>query len=44
MSHDIQNKLIQIMANQITLDITANIKNNFDSIIFDEYTTMSNKE
>ena len=44
MSHDIQNKLIQIMANKFTLDITANIRNNFDSIIFDEYTDMSNKE
>ena len=32
------------MANQITRDITANIRNNFYSIICDEYTDISNKE
>ena len=29
MNHDIQNKIIQIMANQIKRDIVANIWNNF---------------
>ena len=37
MSNDIQNKIIQTMANQITCDITANILNKFYSIICDEY-------
>ena len=44
MSQDIQNEIIQIIANQITCDITANIRNDFYSIIYDEYTGMSNKE
>ena len=43
MSHDIQNEIIQIMVNQITRDITAN-RNNFYSIICDEYTDISNRE
>ena len=43
MSHDIQNEIIQTMANQINRDITANIRNNFYSIC-DEYTYISNKE
>ena len=43
MSHDIQNEIIQIMVNQITRDITAN-RNNFFSIICDEYTDISNRE
>ena len=37
MNYDIQNKIIEIMANQITRDITANIRNDFYSIICDEY-------
>ena len=37
-SHNIQNEIIQIMAKQITRDITANIKNNFCSTICGEYT------
>ena len=44
MSHDIQNEIIQTMANQITRNITANIRNNLYSIICDEYTDISNKE
>ena len=32
------------MANQMTRDITANIRNNFYSIIRDEYTDISSKE
>ena len=44
MSHDIQNEITQTMANQITRDITTNIRNNFYSIICDEYTNISNKE
>ena len=32
------------MANQITRDITANIRDNFYSIICDEYTGISDKE
>ena len=43
MSHDIQNEIFQIMANQITRDITANIWNNFYSIICDECTDIANK-
>ena len=42
--YNIQNKIIQTMANQITSDIAANIGNNFYSIICDEYTEISNKE
>ena len=44
MSNDIQNEIIQTMANRITRDITANIQNNFHSIICDKYTDISNKE
>ena len=44
MIHNIQNKIIQTMANQLTRDITANIRDNFYSIIWDEYTDISNKE
>ena len=44
MSHDIQNKIIETIANQITRDIIANIRNNIYSIICDEYTEISNKE
>ena len=44
MSHDIKNEIIQTMANQITRDITANIRNNFYSTKCDEYTDISNKE
>ena len=44
MSHDNQNEIIQIMANQITRDITANIGNNLYSIICDEYADISKKE
>ena len=36
MSNDIQNEIIQTMANRITRDITANIQNNFHSIICDK--------
>ena len=43
-SQDVQNEIIQTMANQITRDITANIRNNFYSIICDEYTDILNKE
>ena len=43
-SRNIQNEIIQIMANQITGDITANIRNNFYSIRCDEYTDISTKE
>ena len=43
MRHDIQNEIIQNMANQITRDITGNIRNKFYSIICDEYTDISNK-
>ena len=32
------------MVNQMTRDITANIRNNFYSIISDEYTDISSKE
>ena len=45
MSHDIQNEIIQtITSNQITCDITANIRNNFYSIICDEQSDIQNKE
>ena len=44
MSQYIQNEIIQIIANQITCDITVNIRNDFYSIIYDEYTGISNKE
>ena len=44
MRPNIQNKIIQIMANQITHDIRANIRKNFYSIICDKYTDISNKE
>ena len=43
-SQDVQNEIIQTMANQITRDITANIRSNFYSIICDEYTDILNKE
>ena len=43
-SQDIHNEIIQIIANQITCDIAANIRNNFYSIMYDEYTDISNKE
>ena len=33
MSHDIQNEIIQTMANQKILDIIANIRKNFYSIM-----------
>ena len=38
--HDIQNKIIQTMANQIIVDVTVNIQNNFSSIICDEYSSI----
>ena len=44
MSHNIQKEIIQTMANQITRDITANIRYNFYSTICDKYTDISNKE
>ena len=44
MSHDIQNKIIQTMTNQITSDIATNIGNNFYSIISDKYREISNKK
>ena len=43
-SHDVQDEITQSMANQITRDITANIRNSFYSIICDEYTDILNKE
>ena len=42
--HDIQNKIIQTMANQIIGDVTVNIQNNFYSIICYGYTVILNKE
>ena len=44
MSHDIQNEIIQTMANQKIRDIIANIRKNFYSIMWEEYTDISNKE
>ena len=44
MTRNIQNEIIQTMANQITRDIRANIRNNLYSIICNEYTDVSNKE
>ena len=44
MSHNIQNEIIQTMANQITLDTTANIRNNLYSVICNKYTDILNKE
>ena len=41
MSHDFQNEIIQIIAYQITREITANIRKNFYSIICDKYTDIS---
>ena len=43
MSHDIQNEIIQTMENQMTRYITANIWNNFYSIICAEYRDISKK-
>ena len=46
MSHNIQNEIIQIIANQITCDKRANIRNNFFqeqySVICDKHTDISN--
>ena len=44
MSYDVQNNIIQTMANAITCDVTAKIRNNFYSIICDKYKSMSNEE
>ena len=43
MVYDIQNEIIQVMANQITRDITTNICNNYP-IVCDDYTDISNKD
>jgi len=43
-SHDIQNELIGIMANQVVRDLVGEIKNNYFSLICDEYTDVDNKE
>ena len=43
-SHDIQNEIIAIMANHVIRDLVSEIRGGFFSIIFDEYTDISNKE
>ena len=43
-SHDIQNELFMLMANQILSGMTDQIRGSYFSIICDEYTDISNKE
>lgn len=43
-SHDLQNEVISIMANQLHRDLVRDISNSFFSIITDEYTDVSNNE
>ncbi|XP_074609646.1 zinc finger MYM-type protein 1-like [Acropora palmata] len=43
-SHEIQNEIISIMANNVIRDLVADIRVEFFAIIADEYTDVSNKE
>ena len=43
-SHEIQNEIISIMANNVIRDLVADIRCGFFAIIADEYTDVSNKE
>ena len=43
-SHEIQNEIISIMANNVIRDLIADIRGGFFAIIVDEYTDISNKE
>lgn len=43
-SHESQNEIISIMANQLQRDLVRDIEKSFFSIIADEYTDISNKE
>ena len=43
-SHDIQNELLMLMANQILNGMADQIRGSYFSIICDEYTDISNKE
>ena len=43
-SHEIQNEIISIMANNVIRDLVADIRGGFFAIIADEYTDVSNKE
>ena len=43
-SHDVQNEIIALMANEIIRDLVGEIGENYFSIICDEYTDISNKE
>ena len=42
--HDIQNELLMLMANQILSGMADQIRGSYFSIIYDEYTDISNKE
>lgn len=43
-SHDLQNEVISIMANQLHRDLVRDISNSFFSTIADEYTDVSNNQ
>ena len=43
-SHEIQNEIISIMANNVIRNLVADIRGGFFAIIADEYTDVSNKE
>ena len=43
-SHDIQNKLLKLMAHQILRDLTDELRDSLYATICDEYTDISNKE
>ena len=43
-SHEIQNEIISIMANNVIHDLVADIRGGFFAIIADEYTDVSNRE
>ena len=43
-SHNIQNKVMSIIANNVIRDLVLDIQRGFFSIICDEYTDLSNKE
>ena len=43
-SHDVQNEIIALMANEVIRDLVREIGENYFSLICDEYRDISNKE
>ena len=43
-SHDIQNEILVLMANQILRNLTEEIRGSFYALIYEEFTDISNKK